>query len=154
MCCVLLWQPSDLVNFFFYLHTLQVVKVRLVALKRAVDIVLPRVPCLAHLLWFTFRLPRADSEENTAFSMHLQYVYEAIFFFKKACVQKVVVLHCKLTSVSLWKMTTRPPLSPVARRSPVWLNSTVEMTSAVRKIGTLEAIKQKYRKKKRKPQQW
>lgn len=38
----------------------------------------------------------------------------------------------ELTSVSLWKMTTRPPLSPVARRSPVWLNSTVEMTSAGR----------------------
>lgn len=34
------------------------------------------------------------------------------------------------TSGSLWKMTTRPPLSPVASSSPVWLNSTVEMTSA------------------------
>lgn len=41
MCCVLLRQPSDLVDFFLYLQTLQVVKVRLVALERAVDIVLP-----------------------------------------------------------------------------------------------------------------
>lgn len=29
-----------------------------------------------------------------------------------------------------WKITTRPPLSPVARRSPSWLNSTQEITSA------------------------
>jgi len=28
-------------------------------------------------------------------------------------------------------MTTRPPLSPVARRSPSWLNSTHEIISAV-----------------------
>lgn len=35
------------------------------------------------------------------------------------------------TSGSRWKMTTRPPLSPVASSSPVWLNSTVEMISAV-----------------------
>ena len=34
------------------------------------------------------------------------------------------------TSGSRWKMTTRPPLSPVASSSPVWLNSTVEMISA------------------------
>lgn len=34
------------------------------------------------------------------------------------------------TSGSLWKMTTRPPLSPVASSSPVWLNSTVEIISA------------------------
>ena len=32
--------------------------------------------------------------------------------------------------MSCWKMTTRPPLSPVARSSPEWLNSTVEMMSA------------------------
>lgn len=50
MCCILLWQPSDLVDFFFNFQTLQVVKVRLVALKRAVDIVLPRVPRLPHLV--------------------------------------------------------------------------------------------------------
>lgn len=37
---------------------------------------------------------------------------------------------CVFTSGSLWKMTTRPPLSPVARSSPVWLNSTVEIISA------------------------
>ena len=34
------------------------------------------------------------------------------------------------TCGSLWKMTTLPPLSPVARRSPSWLNSTQEMMSA------------------------
>lgn len=47
---VLLWQPSDLVDFLFNLQTLQVVKVRLMALERAVDIVLPGVPRLPHLL--------------------------------------------------------------------------------------------------------
>lgn len=31
---------------------------------------------------------------------------------------------------SLWKITTRPPLSPVAKNSPSWLNSTVEIMSA------------------------
>ena len=31
---------------------------------------------------------------------------------------------------SLWKTTTLPPLSPVARNSPSWLNSTVEIMSA------------------------
>lgn len=36
----------------------------------------------------------------------------------------------KLTTGSLWKITTRPPLSPVARRSPSWLNSTHEIISA------------------------
>lgn len=39
----------------------------------------------------------------------------------------------KLTSGSCWKMTTRPPLSPVASSSPEWLNSTVDMMSAVNK---------------------
>lgn len=37
-----------------------------------------------------------------------------------------------VTSISCWKMTTRPPLSPVASSSPVWLNSTVDMMSAVK----------------------
>lgn len=50
MCRILLWQPSDLVDFLFNLQTLQVVKVWLVALERTVDIVLPRVPCLPRLL--------------------------------------------------------------------------------------------------------
>ena len=36
----------------------------------------------------------------------------------------------QLTAGSRWKMTTLPPLSPVARRSPSWLNSTQEMMSA------------------------
>lgn len=39
----------------------------------------------------------------------------------------------KLTSGSCWKITTRPPLSPVASSSPEWLNSTVDMMSAVNK---------------------
>lgn len=47
---ILLWQPSDLVDFLFNLQTLQVVKVRLMALERAVDIVLPGVPRLPQLL--------------------------------------------------------------------------------------------------------
>lgn len=31
---------------------------------------------------------------------------------------------------SLWNTTTLPPLSPVAKNSPSWLNSTVEIMSA------------------------
>lgn len=38
----------------------------------------------------------------------------------------------KLTASSFWKITIRPPLSPVARSSPSWLNSTVETISAER----------------------
>ena len=34
------------------------------------------------------------------------------------------------TASSLWKMTTRPPLSPVANKLPSGLNSTHEMISA------------------------
>lgn len=64
MCCILLWQPSDLVDFLFNLQTLQVVKVRLVALECAVDIVFPRVPCLPHLLGLPFRLSMENEEEN------------------------------------------------------------------------------------------
>lgn len=56
MCGILLWQPSDLVDLFFNLQTLQVVKVWLMALESAVDIVLPRVHRFPHLLWFAFRL--------------------------------------------------------------------------------------------------
>lgn len=40
------------------------------------------------------------------------------------------LLAFSFTSGSCWKMTTRPPLSPVARSSPEWLNSTVDMMSA------------------------
>lgn len=40
VCSVLLWQPSDLIDLLLDLQTLKVVKLRLVALKCAVDIVL------------------------------------------------------------------------------------------------------------------
>lgn len=40
VCGVLLWQPSDLIDLLLNLQTLKVVKLRLVALKCAVDIVL------------------------------------------------------------------------------------------------------------------
>lgn len=43
-----------------------------------------------------------------------------------------------LTSGSCWKITTRPPLSPVASSSPEWLNSTVDMMSAVDEVGQLK----------------
>lgn len=58
---ILLRQPSDLVDLFFNLQTLQVVKVWLVALECAVDIILPRVRRLPHLLWFSFRLKQQAS---------------------------------------------------------------------------------------------
>jgi len=35
-----------------------------------------------------------------------------------------------VTWSDLWKMTTLPPLSPVANNSPSWLNSTAEIISA------------------------
>lgn len=38
-------------------------------------------------------------------------------------------------------MTTRPPLSPVASSSPVWLNSTVDMMSAVKNKKTRPEFK-------------
>ena len=36
----------------------------------------------------------------------------------------------KITISDLWKITTLPPLSPVANSSPSWLNSTAEIISA------------------------
>lgn len=129
MCCILLRQPSDLVDFLLYLQTLQVVEVRLVALERAVDIVLPRVPRLPCLLWLVFRL---ETVKKTQVSAEVKFRY----------VIETERSEGNLTSVSLWKMTTRPPLSPVASRSPVWLNSTVEMTSAGRERGKYEAVVQ------------
>lgn len=38
-------------------------------------------------------------------------------------------------------MTTRPPLSPVASSSPEWLNSTVEMMSAVGRAETETSVR-------------
>jgi len=38
-------------------------------------------------------------------------------------------------------MTTRPPLSPVARRSPSWLNSTHEIISAAIKEHNVQVYK-------------
>lgn len=65
MRSILLWQPSDLVDLFFNLQTLQVVKVRLVALECAVDVVLARVHRLPHLLRFAFRLKGASAIQLT-----------------------------------------------------------------------------------------
>lgn len=72
VCCILLWQPSDFVDFLFDLQTLQVVKVWLVTLERAVDIVLPGVPRLPRLLRLPFRLSGANSETNTALNEGLR----------------------------------------------------------------------------------
>ncbi|MPC30687.1 hypothetical protein E2C01_023955 [Portunus trituberculatus] len=58
------------------------------------------------------------------------------------CSQRRVNL--ALTEGSRWKMTTRPPLSPVASRSPSWLNSTHEMMSAAR-VTTDTEFPQNYR---------
>lgn len=41
LCGVFLWQPADLVDLLLDLQTLQVVELGLVALKSAVNIVLP-----------------------------------------------------------------------------------------------------------------
>ena len=42
--------------------------------------------------------------------------------------------HLFLEIYFTWKMTTLPPLSPVASNSPSWLNSTHDMISAEKKI--------------------
>lgn len=65
MSCVLLGQPFDLVDFLFNLQTLQVVKVRLMALERTVDIVLPRVPRLRPLIRVVFRLSWVEFENTS-----------------------------------------------------------------------------------------
>lgn len=74
MCCILLRQPSDLVDLLFYLQTLQVVKVRLVALEGAVDVVLSRVPHLACLFKLTLRLRKNNKKTQASryfFSIHI-----------------------------------------------------------------------------------
>lgn len=64
MCSVLLRQPFNLVNFLFDLQTLQIVKVGLVALERAVDIVLPGVAGLPQLFGLSFRLTEIRTPLN------------------------------------------------------------------------------------------
>lgn len=92
MCSILLWQPSDLVDFFFNLKTLQVVKIWFVALERAVDIVLPRVPSLPCLLWFPFRLSRTNMKEKTALNEHIYSM----------CKDSIHSIHSKTRVGSRW----------------------------------------------------
>lgn len=51
MCCVLLRQPSDLIDLLLDLQTLKVVEFGLMALKGAVDIVLSLGERLGLALW-------------------------------------------------------------------------------------------------------
>lgn len=51
-------------------------------------------------------------------------------FFQGQCSIMNAAFLAFLTSCSLWKTTTLPPLSPVANSSPDELNSTVEIMSA------------------------
>ena len=51
VCGILLRQPSDLIDLLFNLQTLKVVKLRLVALECAVDIVLSLGEWLCLSLW-------------------------------------------------------------------------------------------------------
>lgn len=51
LCCVLLRQPSDLIDLLLDFQTLKVVKLRLMALEGAVDIVLSLGEWLSLALW-------------------------------------------------------------------------------------------------------
>lgn len=46
LCGVFLWQPADLVDLLLDLQTLQVVELGLVALERAVNVVVAAALCL------------------------------------------------------------------------------------------------------------
>ena len=70
---------------------------------------------------------------GAVFVAHLQFsVYMIIivchFFIFYFLDHKIILL----TALSRWNMTTRPPLSPVANKSPVLLYSTHDMISAVK----------------------
>jgi hypothetical protein len=99
-------KPPDLVDLLFNLQTFQVIELRFVALKSAIHVVLS-----------ASRIGRLGLKGQRA--------------YLKCCTYHSG-LEAILTPGSLWKITTRPPLSPVARRSPSSLNSTQEMMSAVK----------------------
>lgn len=67
------------------------------------------------LLFLDWRFSRQDHATN---QKHNQGLLLVLYMNKKNCL------------VFTWKMTTRPPLSPVAKSSPSWLNSTQDMISA------------------------
>lgn len=84
MCGILLWQPSDLVDLLLYLQTLQVIKVRFVTLKRAVDVVLSRVPHLACFLCHALGLKGAEKHfRNHFFTICIDALW------RESCTQRV-----------------------------------------------------------------
>lgn len=84
----------------------------------------------------------ARNESTLPFIMYLimhtsvhTYIYRSVRLLVPPCTyrDRIPCSTVPLTRIfvpSLWKMTTRPPLSPVAKNSPSWLNSTVEIMSA------------------------
>lgn len=73
----------------------------------------------------------------------LFFIYTDKYGNLKTASNKVHTLHTiwqkfqATITFARWKMTTRPPLSPVARRSPLLLNSTQEMISAEMSINVV-----------------
>lgn len=63
-------------------------------------------------------------------SEHWRYTHWWLLQIFVTLKEKIVPTNLTTGNPPLWKITTRPPLSPVAKYSPSWLNSTVEMISA------------------------
>ena len=113
---VLSLKPPDLVDLLLDLQALEVVELWLVALEGAVHVVLPP-PGMRRL-----GLEMRKGNKGTS------GMFDTLSVVADGRENKTG--RSTLTAGSLWKMTTLPPLSPVARRSPSWLNSTHEMMSA------------------------
>jgi len=122
VCIVLPFAPSDFVNLFLNLHTLEIVKLRLVALELSPKLVLTTL---------FLRDKKNEKDEKKKKER------------KKRKRRKQVKV---LTPSSRSKSTTRPPLSPVARCLPLSSNSTVEIMSA----GERERKKRKRKRREEK----
>ena len=110
---VLPFQPPDFVDLLFDLQTFEIVELGFVALKRTVDVVFSS----ARVGFFRLQIHEIK---------HFLLLCSCVSFFFLLSGR----FRSTLTAGSRWKMTTRPPLSPVANKSPSWLNSTQDIMSA------------------------
>ena len=123
---VLPLQPPDFVYFFFDFQTFKIVELWFVTLKGAVYVVFSS----SGIRLFGLQGKISIFSIRVLTLSHCSYTTLSSIF----SVPSKVLNRWNLTAGSRWKMTTLPPLSPVASRSPSWLNSTQEMMSAERLI--------------------
>lgn len=135
VCGIFLGKPADLIDLLLNFQTLQIVKLGLVTLERAVDVILRTT------LRDVLTLPKDKENRQTCYySLHnkMKNGHPSVWIIASIAIMSYgfektrfpFLASCCRTSCSCWKMTILPPRSPVANSSPEWLNSTAEMMSA------------------------